>query len=103
MSEKGTTEGDDQEPLLTSVEGIMGAWLETLLFNVNSPLCEMTDGGWSGRSLVKEWYLSVYRLRSNLTPKVGCDLTSSMRGLKTSSPVVSGYDTDKGAECKTIL
>lgn len=54
-------------------------------------------------SLVKEWSLSVYRLRSNLTPKVGCDLTSSMRGSKTSSPIVLGYDTDKGAECKTIL
>lgn len=102
MTEEGTIDEDDQEPLLTSVEGIMEARLEMLLFNVNSPLCEMTDGGWSGRSLVKEWYLSVYRLRSNLTPKVGCDLTSSMRGLKT-SPVVLGYDTDKGAECKTIL
>ena len=45
--------------------------------------------------------LSVYKLRSNLTPKVGCDLTSSMRGSKT-SPIVLGYDTDTGAECKTI-
>lgn len=54
---------DDQEPLLTSVEGIMEAWLEILLFNVNSPLCEMADGGWSGRS---EQRLSVLWLRSSL-------------------------------------
>jgi len=54
---------DDQEPLLTSVEGIMEAWLEMLLFNVNSPLCEMADGGWSGRS---EQRLSVLWLRSSL-------------------------------------
>ena len=56
-------EEDDQEPLLTSVEGIMEAWLEMLLFNVNLPLCEMADGGWSGRS---EQCLTVLWLRSGL-------------------------------------
>ena len=56
-------EEDDQEPLLTSVEGIMEAWLEMLLFNVNLRLCEMADGGWSGRS---EQCLSVLWLRSGL-------------------------------------
>ena len=43
MSEEGTVEEDDQEPLLTSVEDIMEAWLEMLLFSMNSALCEMAD------------------------------------------------------------
>ena len=54
-------EEDDQEPLLISVEGIMEAWLEMLLFSVNSALCEMADGYWSVRS---EQPLRVLWLRS---------------------------------------
>ena len=56
-------EEDDQEPLLISVEGIMEAWLEMLLFSVNSALCEMADGDWSVRS---EQPLRVLWLRSGL-------------------------------------
>lgn len=54
-------EEDDQEPFLISVEGIMEAWLEMLLFSVNSALCEMADGDWSVRS---EQPLRVLWLRS---------------------------------------